>query len=108
MKRLVTYYFLLLAYSNAFFALRPPLTITDDRLASLKHLFGDELPRLTEWFFQYPWWPRIGAVICIIGVVLSLLGKVKDSILRRLLVVFIIVELGVMFLFMLTSLMARC
>ena len=107
MKRLTTYYFLLLAYSNAFFALRPPLTITDDRLADFKHLFGDELPRLTEWFFQYPWWPRIGAVVCVIGAVLSLLGIVKDSTLKRLLIVFLILELGVMFLFMMTSLMAR-
>jgi len=107
MKRLTTYYFLVLACTNAFFALRLSLTATDERIASLKHLFGDALPRLTEWFLQYPWWPRIGAAVCIIGAVLSLLGTVKDSILKRVLIVFLIVELGVMFLFMLTTLMAR-
>ena len=107
MKRLTTYYFLLLACSNVFFALRLSLTATADRLAVLKRLFGDALPRLTEWFFQYPWWPWIGVAVCIIGTVLSLLGKVNDSILKRLLIVFLMVELVVMFLFMTASLMVR-
>ena len=58
---------------------------------------GQELPRYTEWFCQYLWWPWVGVAICVAGVTLSLLRKPKASMLSNLLVIFLLVELWLMF-----------
>jgi len=97
MKRLTTYYFLLLAGLSAFFAQYVTLTIVDCKITINDVFEGQALPLWTEWAFQCTWWLWIGVAICIVGVTLSLLGKPKDNVMRTLLAVFLIVELCVMF-----------
>jgi len=99
MKRLTMCYFLLLVCLNVFFALCLSSVIASYE-AAIRERFGTALPPPTEWVFQYPWWPWIGVAVYMIGAVLSLFGKPNDYVLRNLLIVFLIVELGVMFVSM--------
>ena len=100
MKKQTTYYFLLLACSNVYFARAlSKVTTFFDIFVRERFLEGQALPMLTEWVIRYSWWPWIGLAVCVIGTALSLLGKPKDNILKNLLVVVLIVELWVMFLF---------
>ena len=105
MKRLTTYYFLLLGCSNVFFALRVP-PMTADYSAVLTG-FGNALPPLTKWFIQNPWWPWTGAAVCVTGAALSFWGSPKDNVLRKVLAGFLIAELVVMFLFVVSFVILR-
>jgi hypothetical protein len=102
MKRLTTYYFLLLACFNVF------LSLCLSSLTGEYGIIGEEgdpsLPFLLEWAFQRPLWPRIGVAVCVIGAVLSLLGKPNDNVLKNLLIVALIAELWGMFLTAITFL----
>ena len=96
MKKLTTYYFLLLVCFNVFLSLC---------LSSLTGEYGvigeagePSLPVLLEWAFQRPLWPRIGVAVCTLGAVSSLLGKPSDTVLKNLLMVVLIAELWGMFL----------
>jgi len=100
MKRLTTYCFLLLAGFNVFLARY--LTFTAPKYESaIQNIFGGK-PLLfqAESVFPYLWWPWVGVAFCIVGVTLSLLGKPKGSVLKNVLVVFLMAELCVMFLSM--------
>ena len=97
MKRLTTYYFLLLVFLNVLFALYLLATTASCENSINEFLGGSALPLWTELAIRYSWWPWVGVVICIVGTMLSLWGRPKDSILRNLLIVFLIVELWVMF-----------
>jgi len=99
MKRLTTYYFLLLGGLNVFLVkLLPSAATLYEVVIGNKVLEGQELPWWTEQVLQYSWWPWVGVVICVVGIVLSLLGKLKDNVLKNLLVILLFVELWVMFL----------
>ncbi|MCL1920377.1 MAG: hypothetical protein FWG50_04750 [Kiritimatiellaeota bacterium] len=106
MKRLTTYYFLLLAGFNVFFALCLS-SATAKHGYLIKESLGTALPLPTQWILQYSWWPLAGAAVCAIGTVLSLLGRPKDNTLRNLLIVFLFVELGAMFLTAIAFIMVR-
>jgi len=100
MKRLTTYYFLLLACSNFYFArVLSKATTFFDVFVRERFLEGQALPMLTEWVILYSWWPWIGFAVCVIGAVLSLLGIPKDNILKNLLIIVLIVEFWIMFFF---------
>jgi len=99
MKKLTTYCFLLIGGLNVLFvhylsvvSANYGVTVRD------KFLDGLPLPWFTEMVLQCSWWPWVGVAICVAGAVLSLLGKPKDNVLRDLLTVLLIVELGIMFL----------
>jgi len=97
MKRLTTYYFLLLACLNVLFAQILSFAMADYKTVLDNKFDGSALPPCTERVFQYPWWPWIGVTGCIIGAILSLWGKPRDNVLKNLLIVFLIVELWIMF-----------
>ena len=87
MKKIVMYYFVALAGLNAIFALcLPPM------VAYFKNGFG------MIWNCPCPWWPWVGVVVCVTGAALSLWRRVKEKVLRNLLVVVLFVELGIMFI----------
>jgi len=98
MKRLTTYYFLLLACLNLFLSLCLSSVTAEYSAIGEEGIENPSLPLLLEWAFQRPWWPRIGVVVCVLGVVLSLLGKPKDNVLKNLLIVALVAELWGMFL----------
>jgi len=101
MKKWTMCYFLLLACFNMFFALFLSLATARYKVIVNDMLEGQAWPLLTERVFQYLWWPWVGVVICVVGATLSLLGKPKANVkLRNLLVAFLIVELGFMFVTM--------
>ena len=102
MKRLTTYYYLLLTCLNVLFALFIPFITSRYKAAVDTLLDGQALPLWTERVVQCPWWPWIGVAICLIGTMLSLLGRIRDNVLKNILVVFLIIELLVVF----TSLVA--
>jgi len=97
MKKLTTYYFLLLAILSALFAQCLMFAIADCKVAMDDILEGKEWHPWTERAFHCPWWLWIGVAICVAGTALSLLGRPKDYVLRTLLVVFLIVELLILF-----------
>jgi len=98
MKRLTTCYFLLLGGLNVLFVRFLPRAATlYEVVVGNKILEGLELPWWTEQVLQYSWWPWVGVAICVAGAVLSLLGNPKDNVLKNLLVILLIIELGVMF-----------
>jgi len=90
MKRLTTYYFLLLGCLSVFFALYLPLVATS--FEDFVSRFGSGI----KWGYPFPWWPWVGVVVCAVGTVLSLWGIPKDNVLRHLLVITLFVELGAM------------
>jgi len=98
MKRLTTYYFLLLVFLNVLFALYLSATTAHYEISINKFLGGYALPGLTEWAIRHPWWPWVCAAVCAVGAMLSLWGKLKDNVLRHLLVITLFVEFGIMFL----------
>jgi len=106
MKKLTTWFFLLLACFNAFFALCLS-SVTAKHGYLIQESFGTALPLPTKWILQYSWWPLVGAIVCVIGAILSLLGKPKDYDFRNLLTIFLFVELGVMFLTAVAFIMVR-
>ena len=87
MKKITMCYFVSLAGLNAVFALCLPSMV-----AYFKSEFG------MIWGCPYPWWPWVGVVVCVAGVLLSLWKRVKEKVLRNLLVVVLFVEIGIMFL----------
>ena len=97
MKRLTTYYFLLLTGFNVLFAYYLTFVTANYKAVIQDALEGQALPLYTEWFCQYLWWPWAGVVVCVVGAMLSLWGKPKDNVLRTLLVIFLTVELLIMF-----------
>jgi len=98
MKRLTTYYFLLLAGSNLLLAQYLPSAITlFEDVISKGPLGGMQLPFVTERVFGCPWWPWVGVAICVFGAMLSLLGIPKDNVLKNLLVIFLIIEFWALF-----------
>ena len=97
MKRLTACYFLLLTGLNVLFAWYLTFEAFDYAVVVQNTLEGKELPRFTKWFCQYLWWPWFGVAICVVGVTLSLLGKPKAKVLKNLLIIFLIIELFVMF-----------
>jgi len=97
MKRLTTYYFLLLTGFNVLFAYYLTFVTANYKVVIQDALEGQALPLYTEWFCQYLWWPWVGVVVGVIGVVLSLVGKPKDNVLKTLLIVFLIAEVWFMF-----------
>ena len=103
MKRLTTYCFLLLAGLNAFFARYLAFAMPKCESAIRMMFEGKPLLFQEESAFLYPWWPWIGVVVCVVGAILSMLGKPKDSVLKNVLVVFLVLELCVMFLSMVTA-----
>jgi len=99
MKRLTTYYFLLLACLNVFFALFLPFITNHYKMTVQDTLLeGRVLPLLTERVIQCSCWPWVGVAICVTGTILSLLGRLRDNVLTNLLIVFLIIELWVMFI----------
>jgi len=98
MKRLTTYYFLLLVLLNVFFALYLSFTMTGYEVFLNYLSGGQEFPLWTERAIRYPWWPWVCAAVYAVGAALSLWGKLKDNVLRHLLVIALFVELGVMLL----------
>ena len=106
MKKLTSSLFFLLVCFNVFFALCLS-SVTAKHGYLIKESFGTALPLPTQWVLHYSWWPWVGALICAIGTVLSLLGKSKDNVLRNLLTAVLFVELGVMFLTAVAFIMVR-
>ena len=97
MKKLTTYYFLLLAWLNVFFAqYLPNAAAFYENFYRNSLLGGQPLPLWTELVCTYPWWPWVGVAICVVGTMLSLLGRPKDNVLKNLLIALLIVELGIM------------
>ena len=87
-------WFLLFTCFNVFLALYLSFII-----ANCKVGFQDKpLPLLTEWVYQCLWWPWVGVVVCIVGIVLSLRRKSTDNMPWSLFVIILMVELVVMFL----------
>ena len=98
MKRLTTCYFLLLMALNVLFAWYLTFVTTNYKVVAQDVREGQALPRYTELFCQYLWWPWVGVAICVVGATLSLLGTPKVHVkVRNLLVAFLIVELWFMF-----------
>ena len=98
MKRLTTYYFLLLVFFNVFLSLCLSSATASYSAIGEERAGGMPPSLLMDLAFQRPWWPRFGVVVCVVGAVLSLLGRPKDNVLKNLLIVFLIAELWSMFL----------
>jgi len=98
MKKLTTYYFFLwLGSLNVFFALcLPPVATSFEVFVNSK--FGSGI----QWGCPFPWWPWGGVAVCVVGAALSLRGRLKDNVLRHLLVITLFVEIGLMFLTMMS------
>ena len=91
MRKLTMYYFLLLVFLNVFFALCLPPAVASCEAFVNSH-FGSGI----KWVCPYPWWPWVGAAVGAVGATLSQRDRVKDNVLRHLLVITLFVELGAM------------
>jgi len=97
MKRLTTYYFLLLLGLNMIFAQYLRFAVSEFKNGLQNMLEGKPLPLATERLIQFYWWPWMCVVIYGLGLMASLIGKPNDSILRNVLICILIIELLGMF-----------
>jgi len=67
MKKLTTYYFLLLTGLNVLFAYYLMFVTANYKVVIQDALEGQALPLYTERFCQYLWWPWVGVAVCVIG-----------------------------------------
>jgi hypothetical protein len=93
MKRLTTYYFILLAGLNVLFATYLGGVIVYFKTTLEEILQGKPLPLATEQLLGCYWWPWLFFGVACLGTLLSILGIPHDRFLRHILIGAIFIEL---------------
>ena len=102
MKKISTYYFIVLAILNGFLI---PCMLWFLGFMSQQFNYiaeGQRLPAATERFLSFPSWPSVFMALSLVGVAVSIWTKIKSSTLYHAIIVMLVLEALILCLGMLT------
>jgi hypothetical protein len=97
MKKISTYYFLVLAATNAwlgFIFIRFNRMMLDE---FVRYFEGRALPIITVWATSCPWWPFVLAAFFAGGLALSIATRIRSSMLCHLVIAGLVAESFILF-----------
>ncbi|MDD5523150.1 MAG: hypothetical protein PHI84_20215 [Kiritimatiellae bacterium] len=98
MKKIGTYYFLLLTVLNALAGYGYG-HFTSIMLKEYTHRFGGRpLPQLTTVFLGIPWWPYIFVALCVLGLVLGVATRLQNNVLLHVVILILMIEGYILFM----------
>jgi hypothetical protein len=97
MKKIATYYFIVLAGANAWLAWFVPHLTNTMSQQYVRQFEGKPLPELTTVFLNASWWPYILIALCIIGIILCIATRLEDKSLLHIVILTVLIDAIILF-----------